>query len=102
MADPLIDKRYSARLVRELLAAIRSIEGRGAEVRVPLLIVHGEEDPVCPVQGSAGFVNAVTTPGSELRRYPGLRHEVLNEPEGPQVLDEIASWIEKQVPAGSA
>lgn len=102
LADPLIDKRYSVRLVRELLAASPAIEGRGAEVRVPLLIVHGEEDPICPIEGSARFLNDVTTPGSELRRYPGLRHEVLNEPEGPQVLDEIAAWIEKHVPPGSA
>lgn len=102
MADPLIDKRYSARLVRELLAANRSIEGRGAEVRVPLLIVHGEDDPICPIEGSRRFAEDVTTPGSELRRYPGLRHEVLNEPEGAQVLDDIASWIEKHVPAAVA
>lgn len=102
IADPLVDKRYSARLLRELLGAMRAIEGRGAEVRVPLLIVHGDADPICPADGSRDFAAEVRTPGSELRRYPGLRHEVLNEPEGGQVLDDIASWIEKQVPGTPA
>ncbi len=97
--DPLIDKRYSARLVHELLRAIRAIEGRGAQVRVPLLIVHGEADPICGVEASRRFAADVTTPGSELKRYPGLRHEVLNEPEREQVLTDIAAWVEKRVPA---
>jgi alpha-beta hydrolase superfamily lysophospholipase len=25
--------------------------------------------------------------------YPGLRHEPLNEPEAPDVLDEIVAWL---------
>ena len=98
MADPLIDKRYSARLVRELLDAIAAIEGRGPEVGVPLLIVHGEADPVCPVEGSRSFAADLRSAGSDLRSYPGLRHEVLNEPEREEVLADIASWLEKHVP----
>lgn len=97
-ADPLVDKRYSARLLTEIAAAVRWIEGRGAEVAVPLLIVHGEADPICPVAGSRRFSAVVRSPGSELRAYPELRHEVLNEPEREQVLSDIARWIEKQVP----
>jgi alpha-beta hydrolase superfamily lysophospholipase len=102
MNDPLVDKRYSARLVHELLGAIRAIEGRGRLVPVPLLVVHGEADPLCPIDGSRRFAGDVPTPGSELKRYPGLRHEVLNEPEREQVLADIATWIEKRVPGRSS
>ena len=36
-------------------------------------------------------------PGVERRTYPGLRHELHNEPEGPQIVDEIIAWLRERV-----
>ena len=33
----------------------------------------------------------------ELKVYPGLYHEVFNEPERDQVLDDVVSWILKRL-----
>ena len=30
------------------------------------------------------------------RTYPGLRHELHNEPEGPQIIDEIIGWLRER------
>ena len=35
-------------------------------------------------------------PGVERRTYPGLRHELHNEPEGPQVLDDVVAWVRQR------
>lgn len=99
IADPLVDKRYTARLITELIAAMRAIEGRAAAIEVPLLIVHGEADPICDVEASRRFAAALTRPGSELKTYPELRHEVLNEPQRGRVFDDISTWLEKHLPA---
>jgi hypothetical protein len=32
----------------------------------------------------------------ERRVFTGLRHESFNEPEGPEVLAEVISWIKRQ------
>jgi alpha-beta hydrolase superfamily lysophospholipase len=40
-------------------------------------------------------------PGVERKVYPGLRHETLNEPEGPQVVADIAVWISAQLASRS-
>ena len=40
--------------------------------------------------------------GSEdktLKRYDGLFHEILNEPERQQVLDDMADWLDARFPA---
>ena len=29
-----------------------------------------------------------------LRIYDGLRHEILNEPEGPEITAEIVAWLD--------
>jgi alpha-beta hydrolase superfamily lysophospholipase len=39
------------------------------------------------------LVAAVGSPDVELKLYPGLYHEVFNEPEQDQVLDHVVSWI---------
>jgi alpha-beta hydrolase superfamily lysophospholipase len=46
-----------------------------------------------PHEASAVFEGA---PGVERRTYPGLRHELHNEPEGPQVVDEIIAWLRER------
>jgi alpha-beta hydrolase superfamily lysophospholipase len=99
MADPLIPSTLSVGLGAALIDAARGLAERGSEVEVPLLIVHGEADTLCDVEGSRAFHARVNTPGSALRTYPALRHEVFNEPERESVLADVAEWLEKLGPA---
>jgi alpha-beta hydrolase superfamily lysophospholipase len=39
--------------------------------------------------------------GVERRVLPDLRHEVLNEPEGPEVVAAIVEWLRSHLPAAS-
>lgn len=95
VGDPLIPSTLSVGLGAALIGGARALEGRGAEVEVPLLIVHGEADTLCDVEGSRAFHARLQSAGSELRTYPELRHEVFNEPEQEDVLGDVADWIEK-------
>jgi alpha-beta hydrolase superfamily lysophospholipase len=38
-------------------------------------------------------------PGVTRRTYPGLRHELHNEPEGEAIVAEIVAWLRDQVAA---
>jgi alpha-beta hydrolase superfamily lysophospholipase len=69
-------------------ARVRRMARRG--FGVPTLVIHGQDDGLVPVEASAVLEGA---PGVERRTYPGLRHELHNEPEGPQIIDEVISWI---------
>ena len=59
----------------------------------PLLVVHGSEDRLVPLEGSRRLVGSVGSSDVELKVYPGLYHEVFNEPERDQVLGDVVSWI---------
>lgn len=88
--DPLAHHRTTVGLGRELLLAQeRALAGLGSR-HVPTLVLHGGADPLVPVESSAVLA---TLPGVDRKVYPGLRHETLNEPEGPQVAADIAVWI---------
>jgi len=76
---------------------MRRTGGRGADVRVPMLMLHGAADPLCHVDGSREFAKALTSLGSDLRIYPELLHEIFNEPEQESVFADAQAWIEERL-----
>ena len=69
---------------------------------IPTLVLHGEDDHLVPVSASARLRGA---PLVERRTYPGLRHELHNEPEGAAIIDEVIAWLRGQAigaPVGRA
>jgi alpha-beta hydrolase superfamily lysophospholipase len=94
LEDPLVSRSMTTSLAVELLSAVPETAARAAEVAVPLLMLHGEEDPLCPADGSRAFFDEVAVAGSDLRLYPRLRHEIFNEPEREGVYQDILDWLE--------
>ena len=70
---------------------------RAPALTAPLLVVHGSDDRLIPVDGSRRLVECVGSTDVELKVYPGLYHEVFNEPERAQVLGDVVSWILKRL-----
>jgi len=91
--DPLVFRRMTASLAAELLDAVSRTAARAEEVGVPLLMLHGEDDPLCLTEGSRAFFEGVAVAGSDLRIYPNLRHEIFNEPERERVYQDILDWL---------
>ena len=93
-ADPLVyHGKVPAGVARALVLVGETMPKRAAALTAPLLVVHGSEDQLIPVDGSRQLVDAVGSSDVELKVYPGLYHEVFNEPERDQVLDDVVSWI---------
>ena len=101
-ADPLVQPRSTARLGAELFGAMKRARGQLGNLAacgVPTLAIHGAADTLVPTQFSEPLA---AVPNLERRVLPGLRHESLNEPEGPQVVADVVAWIRARVPAGGA
>jgi alpha-beta hydrolase superfamily lysophospholipase len=92
--DPLVyHGKIPGGIARTLLLVGETMPQRAASLTAPLLVVHGSDDRLIPVEGSRQLVAAVGSSDVELKVYPGLYHEVFNEPEQEQVLDDVVSWI---------
>lgn len=63
-------------------------EGRPA---MPVLVVHGEADPVVPVEHAREV--AARLPRATLRTFPGDLHDVLNEHDRDDVHDTVAAFV---------
>ena len=93
-ADPLVyHGKVPSGVGRAMLQVGETMEQRAPALTAPLLVVHGSEDRLVPVEGSRRLVASVGSDDVELKVYPGLYHEVFNEPEQNQVLGDVVSWI---------
>lgn len=94
-ADPMVyHGKLPAGIARGLFIVGETMPQRAAAVTAPVLVVHGEQDSLIPVEGSHRLVECVGSQDVNLKVYPDLFHEVFNEPERELVLDDVTSWIE--------
>jgi alpha-beta hydrolase superfamily lysophospholipase len=89
-SDPLVHTASTSRLGAEFFAAMDRVRGTVGRLDLPTLVTHGGADAIVPPTCT---VELGSLPGVERRLYPKLRHETLNEPEGPEVAGEIIDWI---------
>jgi alpha-beta hydrolase superfamily lysophospholipase len=54
-------------------------------------------DRVAAVEASQELFQRAATTAKTLHLYPGLFHEVLNEPEKEEVRGDLIGWIEQRV-----
>lgn len=94
-ADPLIDQGPGpARTAAGLLDGMREIWSRTVEIRFPLLVLHGTRDALTAPSGSRELVRAAPSTDKTLRIYDGLHHDLLREPKGAQVAEDIVAWLD--------
>ncbi len=79
----------TARQIVAILASPDRTEGLHG-VRVPFLVVHGEDDPLLPLGG--GQATAAAVPGSKLLTIPGMGHD-LPEPLWGTITDAIVDNV---------
>jgi alpha-beta hydrolase superfamily lysophospholipase len=100
-ADPLVHHgKLPVRTVAELSDAVDSLPEGVRAITVPTLILYGTDDGLCPPRGSKMLAEQISSQDKTLKSYEGLYHEILNEPERDQVLDDIVSWLDARAPAG--
>ncbi len=94
--DDLIEPKMTTALAVEMIDAVARTASGGAEIEVPMLLLHGREDQLCDPSGSADFFHSLLgdiATRSALRVYPTLRHEIFNEPEQEEVFADLLDWV---------
>jgi acylglycerol lipase len=63
------------------------------EIPVPILMVHGGNDQVTSIDATKWFFGNLKNSSKKLAIYPGLCHELHNEPEREKVLADYVAWM---------
>ena len=98
VSDPLVHHgKLSARLLAEMMRAMDDTLANASRVELPLLVLHGEQDQLTCPTGSEDFHERAASADKTLKIYPGLYHEIFNEPEKDAVLGDMTDWLEKHL-----
>src|SRR3954466_1188351 len=97
--DPLnYHGKLPARTVAELSQAIEGFPEAVTRFRLPLLVMHGTADRLVPIAGGEMVAERAGSEDKTFKRYDGLFHEILNEPERQQVVNDMADWLDARFP----
>jgi|SRR6516164_7134974 alpha-beta hydrolase superfamily lysophospholipase len=98
--DPL---NYHGAIPRDTLEQaperIESVRSQFGKITIPILVMHGEQDALAPMQASLDVIAGVSSGDRTLRIWPRLYHEIFNEPEKDLVIGEVVRWISERVPS---
>ncbi len=93
-SDPLVSRdKLPAATAAASLKAIADVQQRMGQLKLPLLVIYGTADTVNPIEGSQALVQAAVSKDKTLKTYPGVYHDMLNEPERDQIAADIIAWL---------
>ncbi|MEP7291017.1 MAG: lysophospholipase [Chloroflexota bacterium] len=95
-SDPLTNKKpMRVRLGVEMNNMAQQVRAHLADLRLPMLILHGADDKLVNPSGSQLAYEQVSSLDKTLKRYAGMRHEILNEVDKAIVMTDIVDWLDQ-------
>jgi alpha-beta hydrolase superfamily lysophospholipase len=92
-ADPLVFKKATARWFVESTKAQARLFEDAPRLALPLYMLLGSADPVASPKGGRRFHELAGSKDKTLDVREGLYHEVLNEPEWPELAKALGDWV---------
>jgi alpha-beta hydrolase superfamily lysophospholipase len=92
--DPLVVRWTTPALG---VAFLRQMAWANANLRlldVPTLVLHGADDRIVPARTTRDLADS---PLVTRFAYPGLRHELFNEPSHATILGDLVTWLEPRL-----
>jgi len=95
--DPLVAKHATARWYTETVGNHPLAIAEARRIDLPVLVMHGEDDGLADPERARDFHIRLASADKELRMWPGLRHELLNEVEQLAVREHLLGWLEPRL-----
>ncbi len=95
--DPLVHDKLSMRLGKEMITYGDYSLDHATDLAIPALLMHGSEDQLTSPAATRRFADrASRAQDADVTyiEYPGLYHELHNEPEQDQVFADMIAWLD--------
>lgn len=95
ITDPYAYNKVSVNWLREFRLARIAVLKHAQQIKLPVLINHGEADTIAALSGAKALFAALGSQDKTLYIYPGLKHELLNHcpAERAKVLGQTFEWL---------
>jgi alpha-beta hydrolase superfamily lysophospholipase len=91
--DPLCCHFNTVRQGNEILKALEEIPSKCREIKVPVLITHGDSDRIIKPAGSTKILESLSSQEKTLEVFPGAYHELHNDLCKEDYFKMIVPWI---------
>ncbi len=95
--DPTNHRRMSMRLANLFLELPKQLLAEAHDAGLPILLIHGDADRICAVEGSRTYAALNASSGVVLREWPGGFHEMHHEPEQDEVLAFAKTFLDEHL-----
>jgi alpha-beta hydrolase superfamily lysophospholipase len=95
--DPLVYLGPPPRGFLRAAGQVEDVRDALGRLTLPLLVMHGSSDVLVSPQALKDVVARVSSQDLTARLWPGLWHEIFNEPAGPAVLQVLQNWIAERL-----
>ncbi len=93
-SDPLVyHGRYKRPLLVAEVAALDQFRSEVDRITIPVAVFHGGSDPFVPYEPTVNAVKSMASLDQRIKVYPGARHELVNETNRDEVIDDLDRWI---------
>ena len=97
-SDPLLDGEAEPfATAAAIVRADERLKRSFAEIKTPLLIIHGTADKAAKLSGSERFYEQAGSNDKTLKRYEGSFHDPLNDLAKEEVMSDILQWVEARI-----
>ena len=97
-ADPLVHDRITGRVGLFVARQGPAVIAAAPKWKTPTLLMWAGSDRCDAPAGSAAFAAAAPRDVVTVREWPGLFHEIFNEPEQGDVLKVLDDWLATHIP----
>ena len=98
-SDPLVyNGNVRVRTGLELIGSYKPVLAAAAEIKIPALFLHGTGDRIASLEAVRKVFYLYGSEEKELKLYDGLYHELHNEKAGPEIIEYVVGWLDRQFP----
>jgi len=93
-ADPLVwHGGFKRKMLQAMIATMDAVEAGPALGDLPTLWIHGQADPLVPLEATRPMMSQLRGTRFQEKIYPGARHEVFNEINRDEVIGDVLAFI---------
>lgn len=93
LADPLVHFKVTARAYLAMRAALNDVQRAASLVHLPALVLQAGDDHLVAAQATRAMAEALASTDKRLVWLDGWYHEVFNEVQRVQVVEELVGWL---------
>lgn len=96
IADPLVWKKVTPRWFAESIKALEECHRQPpADLKLPVLFLQAGDDQIVDPDATRAIYTQVPHERKAFKLYPGMYHEIMNDPGQTEVFGDILAWLKE-------